>query len=103
MTSFEFCEKFGGRERGAFQLEKLFNEMGSDKSTFHDYHLVWLLLSDRRAVKNTLEIGLGTNNPDVISNMGSQGNPELRCLLFENFCRMRVSSVLTLIENFVSE
>jgi hypothetical protein len=86
MTSFEFCEKFGGRERGAFQLEKLFNEMGSDKSTFHDYHLVYgSLFSDRRAVKNTLEIGLGTNNPDVVSNMGSQGKPGASLFAFREF------------------
>ena len=59
------------------QLGKLFAQYGSDKSTSHDYHLVYgsVLSSKRAAAFNILEIGLGTNNIDVPSNMGLGGKP----------------------------
>jgi hypothetical protein len=59
------------------QLGKLFAQHGSDKSTSHDYHVVYgsVLSGKRDAAFNILEIGLGTNNIDVPSNMGLGGKP----------------------------
>lgn len=60
----------------ADQLERAFNRFGSDKSTGRNYHhLYGEILKDRGAVSYVLEIGLGTNNLDVVSNMGAQGVP----------------------------
>ena len=59
------------------ELRALFQKYGSDKSTGHNYHLLysWLLGARRRDDLTILEIGLGTNNIDVPSNMGLEGKP----------------------------
>ncbi len=60
----------------AEKLKLLFNKYGSDKSTHHDYHLLYgYILSDTQRVTAILEIGLGTNNTDVVSNMSALGKP----------------------------
>jgi hypothetical protein len=58
-------------------LRALFQKYGSDKSTGHNYHLIysWLLSAKRQDNLTLLEIGLGTNNIDVPSNMGLEGKP----------------------------
>jgi hypothetical protein len=49
---------------------------GSDKGGFHLYHYVYgAILEDRAQVRAVCEIGLGTNNLDVVSNMGAHGRP----------------------------
>jgi hypothetical protein len=65
------------RSSGTSELAALFNQYGSDKSSSHDYHLVYApLLGPRRGDPlRLLEIGHGTNNPDVVANMG---RPESR-------------------------
>ena len=59
------------------ELRALFQKYGSDKSTGHNYYLLysWLLASRRHNDMAMLEIGLGTNNIDVPSNMGLDGKP----------------------------
>lgn len=59
------------------QLGGLFNAHGSDKAQGHDYHRIYapLLGPIRNDPLNILEIGLGTNNIDVQSNMGKDGRP----------------------------
>jgi SAM-dependent methyltransferase len=59
------------------QLRALFQKYGSDKSTGHNYYFLysWLLSDRRQRDLTTLEIGLGTNNIDVPSNMGLEGKP----------------------------
>jgi SAM-dependent methyltransferase len=59
----------------AAALGELLLEHGSDKSTHHDYHEVYASLLDRRARLRILEIGLGTNNLAIQSNMGLGGRP----------------------------
>jgi hypothetical protein len=60
-------------------LSKLFSQHGSDKSTEHNYEIVYskiissLLNGSERL--SLLEIGLGSNNTDTPSNMGTQGRP----------------------------
>tara|TARA_Y100001970_G_C14234139_1_gene860714 strand:- start:2351 stop:3157 length:807 start_codon:yes stop_codon:yes gene_type:complete len=57
-------------------LKKLFNKYGSDKSKDHDYHLIYCgLFKDLKKVKKVLEIGIGTNNENLPSNMGAKGKP----------------------------
>lgn len=70
----------------ANQLEGLFARHGSDKSTDHNYH--WLygrILRRPSEVRNLLEVGIGTNNADVISNMGTSGVPGASLRAFREF------------------
>ena len=64
-------------DRAASDLALLFNKHGSDKSTYHDYHHIYnsILIGRRERPLNILEIGLGSNNLDVPSNMGPWGRP----------------------------
>lgn len=49
---------------------------GSDKATTHDYHRIYgFLLPDLPAVHRILEIGLGSTDKTVVSNMGKGGIP----------------------------
>jgi len=59
-------------------LWKIFREHGSDKSTVNDYYLIYSDFIDRLKNKGPLrilEIGLGTNNPKLVSSMGPSGRP----------------------------
>ena len=71
----------------ASELGEIFARMGSDKSTTHDYYRVYFrILNDVREKNLKLfEIGLGTNNTDVISNMGSTGSPGASLRAFKEF------------------
>jgi hypothetical protein len=62
---------------GTAELATLFNQYGSDKSSVHNYHLVYApLLAPRRSDPlRLLEIGLGTNDPHMVSTMGPSGKP----------------------------
>src|SRR5262249_4913153 len=53
--------------RGIQELAALFNLYGSDKSSRHNYHLLYapLLAPRRRDQLRLLEIGIGTTSPDV--------------------------------------
>tara|TARA_R110002124_G_scaffold149793_6_gene315979 strand:- start:4562 stop:5392 length:831 start_codon:yes stop_codon:yes gene_type:complete len=57
-------------------LRDLFERYGSDKGR-HDYYHVYghILSAGRCEKKRTLEIGLGTNNPALVSTMGASGSP----------------------------
>jgi hypothetical protein len=59
------------------ELARLFNHYGSDKASTHDYYLLYAALLERKRYEafSLLEIGLGTNNIDVLSNMGRFGKP----------------------------
>ena len=57
-------------------LKVLFDKYGSDKANGHDYHhLYGAILNNPLHVTAVFEIGLGTNNEDVVSNMGKAGRP----------------------------
>lgn len=67
-------------------LKLLFNKFGSDKSTAHNYHhLYGEILKNRDDISYVLEIGLGTNNLDVVSNMGTQGKPGASLRAFREY------------------
>lgn len=68
------------------ELERYFNHYGSDKAESHGYHLLYAeILKTPRAVSSVLEIGMGTNNEDVVSNMGVNGKPGASLRAFRDF------------------
>jgi SAM-dependent methyltransferase len=71
----------------ADELAVLFRSYRSDKASFHNYHLLYgPLLADKRTEQlRILEIGLGTNNTDVVSHMGPSGTPGASLRAFRDF------------------
>ncbi len=70
-----------------FNLRKLFNQYKSDKGSWHNYHLLYAnLLKRKESITKILEIGLGTNNEDIIGNMGKFGVPGASLRSFKDFC-----------------
>ena len=70
----------------AAQLKYNLDKYGSDKATCHDYHFIYgPILKNRSSVTAVLEIGLGTNNELVISNMGKVGKPGASLRAFRDF------------------
>jgi SAM-dependent methyltransferase len=61
----------------AKKLESAFNKYGSDKASTHNYHLLYALFLTANQEKkyDILEIGIGSNNTTVPSNMGQFGIP----------------------------
>jgi hypothetical protein len=59
------------------KLRAIFDRNGSDKGSFHNYDLIYAGILDKNQKREIaiLEIGLGTNNIDVVSNMGRNGRP----------------------------
>jgi len=75
ITAENFCEKFGSCDE-AVALKAVFDAYGCDKSLSHNYHFVYgAVLKDLGSVSLMLEIGLGTTNTDVVSNMGGIWTP----------------------------
>ncbi|MDO8300282.1 hypothetical protein [Lacisediminimonas sp.] len=81
----EFGNDAASRE-AARLLKEQFIRHGSDKSSAHNYHPVYgRILKDRHAVRAILEIGMGTNNTDVVSHMGRSGRPGASLRAFRDF------------------
>ena len=58
------------------RLGSLYEQHGSDKSNTHDYHRVYAaLLQYLEPVASVFELGLGSNNPQIESNMAGRGTP----------------------------
>lgn len=69
------------------ELKVLFDYYGSDKANYHNYHFLYSwILSKRYEILNILEIGLGTNHQDVVSNMGRTGSPGASLRAFRDYC-----------------
>lgn len=69
-------------------LAGLFNKFGSDKSACHNYHIVYSHIFNDLGVNSelsVLEIGLGTNNPELPSNMGANGRPGASLYAFREY------------------
>jgi hypothetical protein len=74
------------KKLAAAKLKELFDHYGSDKARYHDYQLLYgSLLSEPTSVTALLEIGLGTNNPRLVSNMGRRGRPGASLRAFRDF------------------
>jgi SAM-dependent methyltransferase len=85
MTAVEFC-RIHGAESEAESLRKIFDSFGCDKSRNHDYHLVYgAVLKRLGPIRQMLEIGLGTTNTDVVSNMGAVWTPGNSLRAFRQF------------------
>jgi hypothetical protein len=59
------------------EIARLLTDHGSDKAEHHNYHQIYALFLEKMLGSNAkiLEIGLGTNNTDIPSNMGFYGTP----------------------------
>ena len=83
------AEEFGRDEQSllaASKLKELFDTFGSDISNSHNYHFVYgALMPDPGKISALLEIGLGTNQPDVVSTMGSAGKPGASLRAFRQY------------------
>lgn len=81
------AEVFGQETHAtAMQLKKLLDEQGSDKASKHNYHLVLgRILHERARFKAVLEIGLGSNNPRILSNMTVRRRPGASVRAFRDF------------------
>lgn len=68
------------------EFGEVFLAYGSDKSTLHDYHKLYaaLLHRSRHDVRRVVEIGIGTNDPNLLSTMGVQGKPGASLRAFES-------------------
>lgn len=64
-------------ERFSQKFASLFTSHGSDKSTTHPYEDFYakLICNMNFQVRNLLEIGIGSKNKQIPSNMGPTGNP----------------------------
>ena len=72
--------------QAADQLKKYLDKYGSDKANLHNYHKIYgRVLKSRDRIRGILEIGLGTDNPDVVSNMGPTGLPGASLRAFRDF------------------
>jgi hypothetical protein len=74
-------EQFGNKFNGyniefAQSLKKNFDKYGSDKASTHNYFLIYSkILESTGDILGVLEIGLGSNNTEIASNMGVNGKP----------------------------
>jgi len=70
----------------AAALKTALDRHGSDKAAGHNYHHLYAaILADRNAIQSVFEVGLGTNNQDVVSHMGANGKPGASLRAFRDF------------------
>jgi len=73
-------------KRNAADFKVLLDKYQSDKATTHNYYILYSdILKSRSEVKRVFEIGLGTNNINVVSNMGPGGKPGASLRAFRDF------------------
>ena len=86
MTVDEFITHKNFDKTKAIVLGDLFQKYGSDKSNPNNYYYVYAyLISLIENPKNILEIGMGTNNLGVVSNMGVFGSPGASLRAFKEY------------------
>lgn len=86
MTDSEYAKAKGAGS--PTDLAALLTRYGSDKASSHGYHHVYASVLSSCGVErelNLLEIGLGTNMIDVVSNMGISGHPGASLRAFRDF------------------
>lgn len=100
----QFLEEAGLLEDSSYELAEslrlLFDTNGSDKGTFHGYYKFYqpIISQQIRTKKNCVifEVGIGSNNIDVQSNMGLEGTPGASARAFRNFspnCRLIIGDI----------
>jgi hypothetical protein len=88
ISSQEFANTFKASANEILKIEQLFNENGSDKSRFpfHTYHYIYAgIISRPSTIEKILEIGMGTNNTHIVSNMGPKGSPGASLKAFASY------------------
>jgi SAM-dependent methyltransferase len=85
VTAGDFCAE-GAARASSLELKRLFDKYGSDKAALHDYHLVYgTVLTRIPSIAKLLEIGLGSSNQDIVSNMGKEGRPGASLRAFRDY------------------
>lgn len=85
LSAITFSKRFKNKDN-IKKIKKLFNKYRSDKSKIHNYHLIYgSLFKETNNIKKVFEIGLGTNNENLISNMSSDGKPGASARAFRDF------------------
>lgn len=69
----------------SIQLKNLFKKYGTSKPD-PLYLLYAHILSNPSKINSVLEIGIGTNNSDIVSNMGAEGIPGASLKSFRDYC-----------------
>jgi hypothetical protein len=69
----------------SIQLKNLFKKYGTNKPD-PLYLLYAHILSNPLKINSVLEIGIGTNNSDIVSNMGADGIPGASLKGFRDYC-----------------
>ena len=86
IVSVEKFSKKRGLKKNTELIKSYFIKYDSDKSKIHNYHLIYgSLFKKRNEIKKVLEIGLGTDNEKLISNMGRLGKPGASVKAFRDF------------------
>ena len=71
------------------QLKQILDSLGSDKANTHNYYILYDFiikqLGGSNEKLNILEIGLGTNNPSLVSTMGVHGKPGASIKAFKKY------------------
>jgi hypothetical protein len=70
------------------KLKEIFDKNMSDKANTHNYHIFYSHIFNKLGVNsnlNILEIGLGTNNPNLVSTMGVNGKPGASLYSFSEY------------------
>ena len=77
MESTFVAEKKSESDAENVSLTELMNKYGSDKGAYHGYTSIYesVLKKKRQKIEMVLEIGIGTNDPDLLSRMGKLGKP----------------------------
>ncbi|MEM9999557.1 MAG: hypothetical protein AAF940_01635 [Pseudomonadota bacterium] len=82
-----FAESATAHGGDADLLKSCLDRHGSDKAQTHAYHLVYApMLSDRDAVRAVVEIGVGSNNSDVVSALPAHQTPGASLRAFRDYC-----------------
>jgi hypothetical protein len=71
----------------AKEIKTYFDRHGSDKGSNGYHHVYGPILKKRDEITGVLEIGLGTNNTDVVSNMALWGTPGASLRAFREFLK----------------
>ena len=75
-TAEDFANSFIDGNNTAEKFKKVFDKYNSDKTLNHNYHLIYgPIIQSIDSVNTVFEIGLGTVNADVVSNMGKNWLP----------------------------
>lgn len=76
-------------ENDAIKLAEILNNNRSDKSNPNNYHILYSYIFNKLGGPSTnlniLEIGLGTNNPSLVSTMGSNARPGASIYAFKEY------------------